>query len=145
MKNILVTIDLNNNETLLIDKALEMAKAFDAKIWLLHVASPEPEFVGFGVGPQYVRDTRAAELRQEHRLMEDYTNLIKLEDQECEGLLIRGATIEMILKEAEKLEIDLIITGHHDHGLLYKAFFGSVASLLIKKVNIPILLVPLEQ
>lgn len=145
MKNILVTIDFSENEKLLIDKALEMAKAFNAKIWLLHVVSPEPEFVGFGVGPQYLRDSRAAELRQEHRLIQDYTNMVKVENQECEGLMINGATIEMIMKEAQKRKIDLIIAGHHDHGILYKAFFGSVASGLIKKANIPLLLVPLEK
>ena len=144
MKNILVSIDFNNNEKLLIDKALEMAKAFDAKIWLLHVAAPEPEFIGFGVGPQYVRDGRADDLRKEHRLIADYADLIRLENQECEGLLIQGATIDMIMEEARKLEIDLIITGHHEHNILYKAFFGSVASGVIKKANIPVLVVPLE-
>ena len=131
MKNILVSIDFNNHEKSLIDKAIEMAKAFDSKIWLLHVAAPEPEFIGFGVGPQYIRDSRADELRKEHRLISDYTDLIRLENQECEGLLINGATIEMILEEAQKLAIDLIIIGHHDHNFLYKAFFGSVASGVI--------------
>ena len=144
MKNILVSIDFNNNEKLLIDKALEMAKAFNAKIWLLHVAAPEPEFIGFGVGPQYIRDGRADELRKEHRMISDYTDLIRLEDQQCEGLLINGATTEMILEEAHKLNTDLIIIGHHDHNLLYKAFFSSVASGVIKKANIPVLVVPLE-
>ena len=144
MKNILVSIDFNNHEKSLIDKAIEMAKAFDSKIWLLHVAAPEPEFIGFGVGPQYIRDSRADELRKEHRLLSDYTDLIRLENQECEGLLINGATIEMILEEAQKLAIDLIIIGHHDHNFLYKAFFGSVASGVIKKSNIPVLVVPLE-
>ena len=144
MKNILVSIDFNNHERSLIDKAIEIAKAFDSKIWLLHVAAPEPEFIGFGVGPQYIRDSRADELRKEHRLLSDYTNLIRLENQECEGLLINGATIEMILEEAQKLAIDLIIIGHHDHNFLYKAFFGSVATGVIKKSNIPVLIVPLE-
>lgn len=144
MKNILVSIDFNNHEKSLIDKAIEMAKAFNSKIWLLHVAAPEPEFIGFGVGPQYIRDSRADELRKEHRLISDYTDLIRLENQECEGLLINGATIEMILEEAQKLAIDLIIIGHHDHNFLYKAFFGSVASGVIKKSNIPVLVVPLE-
>ena len=56
---------ISPTEKILIDKAIEMAKAFDSKIWLLHVAAPEPEFIGFGVGPQYIRDTRAEELRKE--------------------------------------------------------------------------------
>src|SRR5210317_539300 len=115
MKNILVAIDFDQNENQLLEHALQYAKAFEAKLWLLHVAAPEPEFIGFGVGPQYIRDSRADELRKEHRLLSDYTDLIRLENQECEGLLINGATIEMILEEAQKLAIDLIIIGHHDH------------------------------
>ncbi len=144
MKNILVSIDFNNHEKILIDKAIEMAKVFDSKIWLLHVAAPEPEFIGFGVGPQYIRDVRASELRKEHRLLSDYANMVRQENQECEGLLINGATIDMILKEANKLAIDLIIIGHHHHNILFKAFFGSVASGVIKKANIPVLIVPLQ-
>ena len=46
MKNILLAIDFNDGERILIDKALEWAKALGATIWMLHVASPEPEFVG---------------------------------------------------------------------------------------------------
>ena len=144
MKNILVAIDLNDNEKVLIEKAIEMAKALEAKIWLLHVAAPEPEFIGFGVGPQYIRDSRADELRKEHSLIAKYTAQIKLEHQECEGLLIDGATIEMIIEEAKKLAIDLIIIGHYEHHFMYKAFFGSVTSGVIKKANIPVLIVPLE-
>lgn len=143
MKNILVTIDFNNNELLLIDKAIEMAKAFKSKIWLLHVTSPEPEFVGYSVGPQYIRDSRAEELRSEHRMIENYVNQIRLQELECEGLLIKGATIEMIREEADAHDIDLIITGHVDHSMFYNAFFGSVSAGVIKKTNIPVLLVPL--
>lgn len=144
MKNILVSIDLNNDENLLIDKAIEIAHPFDAKIWLLHVAAPEPQFIGFGVGPQYIRDDRANELRKEHRLISTYTDLIRNRNQKCEGLLINGATIEMILEEAHKLDIDLIIIGHHDHNFLYNAFFGNITNGVIKKANIPVLIVPLS-
>ena len=145
MKNILVAIDLNANEKVLLNKAVEMAKALNAKIWLLHVAAPEPDYIGFGVGPQYIRDTRADELRKEHSLISEYTKQIKLENLECEGLLINGATIEMIIEEAKKLIIDLIIIGHHEHHFMYKAFFGSVTKGVIKKANIPVLIVPLEE
>ena len=143
MKNILATIEFPVNEKLVMDKAFEIAKAFTAKIWLLHVVSPEPEFVGFGVGPQYVRDARAKELKKEHRIINQYTDELKSKGVDAEGLLIRGSTIEMIMHEAEKLEIDLIVTGHHDHNFVYKAFYGSVASGVINKTKIPLLLVPL--
>lgn len=144
MKNILLTIDFNNNEIVLIDRAIEIAAAFDAKIWLLHVVAPEPDFVGLEVGPQYVRDSRAEQIKRERRLLSDYTDVIKLENVSCEAVLIQGATIEMILKEAEKLNTDLIIIGRHDHSIMYKAFFGSVASGVIKKSKIPVMLIPME-
>lgn len=145
MKNILLAIDFNNGERILIDKTLEWAKAFGAKIWMLHVASPEPDFVGFGVGPQYIRDSIAEEMKKEHKILFEYANRIKSEGVEADGLLIKGMTTEMIMKEADKLNIDLIITGHQDHNLLYKLFFGSVAARVIRKSKIPVLLIPLGE
>jgi nucleotide-binding universal stress UspA family protein len=144
MKNILATIDFSYNEKLVMDMASDMAKAFNGKIWLLHVVPPEPEFIGFGVGPQYVRDSRAAELRKERRLMNEYAEQMQEEGVDAQGLVIEGATVDMILDKAEKLDIDLIITGHHEHNFVYKAFFGSVAKGVVKKTKIPVLLVPLE-
>ena len=144
MKNILTTIDFSYNEKLVMDMAVNMAKAFGGKIWLLHVVPPEPEFIGFGVGPQYVRDSRAAELRKERRLMNEYAEQMQEKGVDAQGLVIEGATVDMILDKAEKLDIDLIITGHHEHNFVYKAFFGSVAKGVVKKTKIPVLLVPLE-
>jgi nucleotide-binding universal stress UspA family protein len=144
MKNILVTLDFYGHEEPIIAKALEIAKAFQSKIWLLHVTDPEPEFVGFGVGPQYVRDSRASQLKKEHRLMEENSKKIEAEGIQCQGVLIKGATVDMISEEARKLDIDLIITGHHEHSALYKAFFGSVTKGVIKKADIPVLVVPLK-
>ena len=62
----------------------------------------------------------------------------------AEGLLVQGATVEMIINEAQKLNSELIITGHHDHNFIYKAFNGSVSDDIIKKSKIPVLLVPLD-
>ncbi|WKV12454.1 universal stress protein [Marivirga harenae] len=143
MKNIFVSIDFKEQEQLLLDKAFELAKAFDAKIWLVHIAAPEPDFVGYGVGPQYVRAMRASELREEHHLLQKYSQKLIKKGVESEALLVQGATVEMIIKEAKKLDADLIITGHHDHNFLYKAFMESVSNGLIKKSKIPLLLVPL--
>jgi len=144
MNNILVSIDFNEQEAFLMDKAYELGKAFDAKIWLLHIAAPDPDFVGYDVGPQYVRDTRAEDLHKEHQLLQDYAKQLELKGVKAEGLLVQGGTVEMILKEAKKLNTDLIITGHHDHNFLYKAFLGSVSEGIVKDSKIPVLLVPLD-
>ena len=77
MINILVTFDFNRNEELLIDKAVQLAEQFDSKVWIIHIASPDPYFVGYDVGPQYIRDGRSLELRKEHKILQEHTNVLK--------------------------------------------------------------------
>lgn len=144
MKNILVSIDFNKGEDLLIGKAVELANKFHSKIWLIHIAAPQPDFVGYGVGPKYIGDGRASELKKEHKTLQAYANKLIDKGIEAEGLLVQGATIEMIIEESKKLHIDLIIAGHQEHNFIYKAFVGSVSAALIKNSKIPILIVPIE-
>lgn len=143
MKNILVTIDFNIKEQLLIDKAFQLAEAFGSKLWLMHIAAPDPDFVGYEAGPQNVRDSRASELRTEHKTLQEYTITLKKKGVDSEGLLVQGATIETIIEESKKLNVDLIIAGHHNHGFFYNAFVGSVSADIIKESKIPVLIVPL--
>lgn len=145
MKRILVGIDFHDETKFLVEKAAELARALGGKLWLLHVAAPEPDFVGYEVGPQYIRDFRARELKKEHRLLMDYVDLLRSEEVEAEGLLIQGETIEVVLEESEKLKIDLIIFGHHDHGFLYTAFFGDNSTRILRHSRIPVLVVPFEE
>ena len=128
MKNILVTIDFEEKAISLVEKAAEFAEKFGSKVWIVHIAAPDPDFLSYEPGPQYIRDSRAEELRKEHRIIQDFTKMLTDQGIDAEGLLIQGPTQEMILAESEKLNIDLIIIGHHAHGLLYKIFAGSVAS-----------------
>jgi len=144
MKNILATINFEKDEQKLIDQASEIAKAFNAKLWLMHIAAPDPIFVGYKIGPQYIRDTRAHELREEHKQIQNYSNQLKENGIEAEGLLVQGATIEMIMEESKKLNIDLIVAGHAEHSFFYKAFIGSVSSQIIKNSKIPVLIIPFE-
>lgn len=144
MQNILVSIDFNDDEQILLEKAMQFAKAFSSKLWLLHIGAPDPDFVGHGVGPQYIRDAKAEDLREEHRSLQNYAEMLKSKGISAEGLLVQGATVETILKEAQKLNIDMIIIGHHEHGVLYKIFQESVSAEVVKKSKIPVLLVPLK-
>ncbi len=144
MKNIIVAIDFENNQQLIIDQAMALGEKFNAKLWLLHIAAPNPDFVGMEAGPQTERDNRAEQLKKEHRLLDQYTEEISNLGIASEGLLIQGATTETILEKAKTLKADLIITGHHEHGFLYKTFVGSVSNQIIKQTKIPVLIVPLD-
>lgn len=143
MKNILVAIDFDGNEQLLLDNAVKFAKAFDANVWIIHIAAPDSELVGFGLGSEYAKDSRITTLKKEHKLLQDYAHKLRQRGVFAEGVLLQGATINMIMDEVSSLEIDIIITGHYEHSFFYKAVVGSVAEEIIKQSRIPILLVPL--
>ena len=144
MKNILVAIDFKNNEKLLVDKAFQLALAFEAKLWVIHIAAPDPDYAGYSVGKEYVRKNRASTLRKEHRQLQEYSAKLEEKGVKATALLIQGSTIELIMEESKKLHIDLIIAGYHEHGFLYNAIMGSVSSQIIKKSKIPVLIVPLD-
>ena len=124
MKNILIPIDFNNDEKKLIDKGVQLAEKFNSKIWLIHIASPEPDFVPYttGEGSNNEREVRATELKKEHKLIGNYSEALNKKGITTTGLLVQGRTVETILFEINKLNIDLIITGNNKHSLILSMY-----------------------
>ena len=147
MNNLLITLDLEDQSQIdqMLKHSIDLAKAYSAKCWLIHIAEPDPEFVGYGTGPQYIRDEIADELRSEHRQIQRFSDKLKAEGLESDGLLIQGPTEDMILEEIQKLNIDLLVIGNKKRGFFQELFVGSITNDLIKDVNIPIFLVPLQK
>jgi len=145
MKNVIVAIDLiDQNEKLILEKAIELTSCFNPKYWILHITAPDPDFVGYEAGPQSVRDNLANELRKKHRSIQEYKDKLEEGGYIAESLLIQGPTLEMILDKSNKLKADLLIIGHKDHSLLYKTFIGELSTQLINKSKIPLIIIPLE-
>ena len=142
MKNILVPIDFSDVTDEVIKMGAQFAKAFSAKLWIVHVAAPDPEFVGYKVGPQHERDWRADTLRKEHKIIQDTKKRLENDGIDAEGLLIQGLVTETILNEAKKLKADLIVVGSHGHGALFKLLMGNVCEGLVRKASCPILIIP---
>ena len=145
IKNILVAVDFNDSIGDLMNYANELGKKFKAKVWVLHVADPEPDFVGYEPGPQYIRDLKAEEYKTEHRSLQEICKNFISEKIESEALLIQGSTVEVVIEEAQKLEIDLLITGTHKHSFLHNLLNENVSVELLKKADIPLLTIPIVE
>jgi len=143
LQNILVAVDFGDGDQALLGYALQMAQKFNAKIWILHVAAPDPDFVGYEPGPQYIRDYRADDLKHEHKTLHAYAERIKNAGVDADGLLIQGQTVETILNEATKLKADLFVVGTHKHGFFHRLVNENAPLELAKKSKIPLLIVPL--
>ncbi len=142
MKNILVPIDLSNATPQVLDVASSMAQPLGAKLWLVHVAAPDPDFVGFEAGPKYVREHRADVLRREHVELQALSKALADRGLLAEALLVQGPTAETLLDEVERLKADLIIMGSHGRSGLFKALVGSVSEQVLRDSKVPVMIVP---
>jgi hypothetical protein len=61
--------------------------------------------------------------------------LLRKRELTLKGLLIQGVTIAMIIEDANKLNVDLIIAGDWEHNFIYKAFIGRVCGKIKKNQN----------
>ena len=142
---ILVSVDFSDATPRVLEAAANLARALSAKVWLLHVAEPEPDFVGYRAGPDVVRDQVAKEFRDEHRKIQEYAEAMRERGLEAKGLLIQGAIVDTVMAESRRLEADLLVVGSHGYGAVYDLLVGSISRGILKHADIPVLVVPVRK
>jgi nucleotide-binding universal stress UspA family protein len=139
---VLVALDFSEITEAVLATVRKLSTDRAPHLYLLHVAEPDPDFVGWKTGPDAVRDQMAGEFRREHREIERFAAELRAEGHDVTGLLVQGPTVEMILSEAAKLKVDIIVVGSHGHGSAYDLLVGGISSGVIRKSTIPVLVVP---
>ena len=139
---LLVAVDLSESTQTIVDKVEEINKEYPAKVWILHNAEPEPDFVEFKVDPLAARETLAKKFHNEHRQIQEIANRLRKAGLEATALLVHGATVETILKEASDLDVDMIVVGTHGRGAMYQLLVGSVSEGILRKSRYPVLVIP---
>lgn len=144
MKNILVAIESCEATTIaspIMERTIELASALSSKVWILHIV-PHSREAPFNVESKTLRMEVAAELRHEHEFLQHLAQCLRDRDIDATALLVEGATIGTILKESDRLDIDLIVLGCHRHGLLYGALMDVTDEGLLSKCTRPIMFIP---
>lgn len=144
MKHILVLIDFEDPTEQVVAYASDLALAFQSTCWLLHVAAPDPDFVGYDPGPQYIRDHRAGELKKEHLALEHLQSRLVEKNIRCEILLIQGYPMQVIQSEIKNRDIDLVVMGHHRRIKLREWIVGSIGKEVLRHSPVPLLIIPVE-
>lgn len=142
MNNILVPIDFSPVSPAVVRHATALAKAFGTKLWLLHVAAPDPDFVGFKVGPSYVREQLADGLRREHAELQAMAAEVVKQGITAEALMVQGPTTETLLEVAQRVNAELIVLGSHGKGAILRALLGSVSEQVLRESQVPVMIVP---
>jgi nucleotide-binding universal stress UspA family protein len=157
MKNLLAAVDFSKATAAVISQSAILAKALDAKLWILHVTSNETQamvfesvqYSGFGQEPvsmlgdvQMARNLTAEEIRREHSELLSLSSRLREEGINTQALLLAGDAARLILDKASELDADIIILGSHGHGLLHKALLGSVSESVTQHADRNVMIVP---
>lgn len=138
----LVAIDFSESMKKIIDNVKRCIRNENDEVVLLHVAEPDPDFVGYEVDTEAIRDIEAKRYYKEKCDLEAIKEDLTKEGINSKALLIQGAIVETILKEAEKLSVDVIIMGSHGKNFMERTLLGSSSTGIIHKSSLPVLIVP---
>jgi nucleotide-binding universal stress UspA family protein len=157
MKNLLVAVDFSKTTEAVVGQAAALAKVLGAKLWVVHVTSDEtqamafeatqftgyaPEFVAMPGDVQLARDISAEEIKREHRELLGISSNLRNEGIEAQAILLKGDAARLIVEKAAEVDAAMIILGSHGHGLLHKAFLGSVSEAIMRHAKCNVLVVP---
>ncbi len=140
--NIIAAVDFSPVTAQVLRMLQQIGARVDAQIWLIHVISPDPAFIGYQVGPDVVRSQIAAEHRERHAELQRLADELRAAGVATTALVLQGATVATINEEAEKRSAALIVLGSHGHGAVYDLMVGSVSEGVVRTSKVPVLLVP---
>ncbi|MBD3868560.1 MAG: universal stress protein [Acidobacteria bacterium] len=140
--NILIAVDFSEVSRKALDVVRTLPRAENAKVFVIHVAEPDPEFVGWDTGPEVVREQVAAEFHRERQQVEAMADDLRKSGIEAAGLVVQGPTVATILDEVQRRDAGLLVVGSHGHGAAYDLTVGSISTGVIRKSVVPVLVVP---
>lgn len=143
MKRIIVAIDFSDVTNHVIVKAVELKKAFNAELFIIHTEPPENFVPTEDIPYDYMTEIIQKTEETDRRYLMDIKDNLANDNIEAHSMLIDGPVAETVLKEAEEYDADLIILGTHEHGRFYHALFGSVRESILHKASCPVMVVPM--
>ena len=137
-KHILVAVDLSPESNVLVQKAVSMAKPYNAKVSLIHV---DVNYSDLYTG---LIDVNLGDMQQ--RITDETRNALKdlsgNSGYEIQETLSGSGDLGQVLVDAiKKYDMDLVVCGHHQD---FWSKLMSSARQLINTVHVDMLIVPLK-
>ena len=145
MKTIVAAVDFSDSTPGVLETASGLAKAYGAKLHLLHVLEPEPTYTAYGFTPD---EFPAIHTFQEEARKRAKQKLDEAAAQLPEGVSVvteelgEGSPLQALLEFIDEKDADLVVLGSHGHGVVASLLIGSVAEGMVRKAVIPTLVVP---
>jgi len=139
VKKILMPIDKSEYNNKIIEYAISLSKAWDAKITAIHVID-----MGRGVGDGGNKELKPERIQEEKIYAEDLLNEIDIAAKK-EGINIEKEVLEKndkvgktIIEYAKKNKMDVIVIGTKGMTAVEEYFFGSVVKDVFQYAHCPV-------
>ena len=158
IRSILYATDLGLYAPYVLQHALALTRSFNAQLYVVHAVEPMGLFAE-SVLQTYLDEGTLKDMRSnglgtvmasiEQRVLEGFRD--ELGDAQRDGELIRNVCVaqgdppQVILAEAQRFAVDLLVIGSHSHGAAWDTALGRTAARLVQLSEAPVYLVPMLQ
>jgi nucleotide-binding universal stress UspA family protein len=141
IKSILFPTDFSDESSHALEYAVDMAKRYGAKLYLLHVVHAIYNVTGWYVPHTSLNEIYKDLEKSAQKELERYDlkELRSLKD--IERRVLTGVPHEVIVKFVKDNKIDLIVMGSHSRKGIDRVLFGSTASQIVRFAPCPVLTV----
>jgi universal stress protein A len=142
-KRILVPTDFTDYSDEALRQALELAKQYNAKVYLLHVAEPIGQCtVDYCLDPSTFKAVEDAEILQAKEMMQrELKKFPEFQEIEVISDVREGEPAQEILKEQDDKGVDLIVMPTHGKAGFMKRLVGHISEKVTEEAKSPVLLV----
>lgn len=143
-KKILVPTDFSEYSDKALERAIDIAQEYNAKVYLLHVVDKNIQqcVVDYCLPIEVVEQLEKESLTKSREMMQDEVSKIPESGKvNIEYEVRKGTPYDEILKEQETNDIDLIVIASHGKTGVIRHVLGNVADRVVENAKAPVLLV----
>ncbi|WP_188596821.1 universal stress protein [Thermocladium modestius] len=140
LKKILVAIDGSPQSSKALDIAIDMAKRFESKLYIVHVIEEQKYMLAINYPPAYPEMVDSL-LKNAKELLDEAAKKAMEQGVNAEQLLERGDAASKIIDAADNLCVDMIVMGSRGLRGVTKFLLGSVSERVVKYSKRPVMVI----
>lgn len=158
IRSMLYATDLGLYAPYVLQHALALARTFNAELYVIHVVEPMGLFAE-SVLQSYLEEDVLKTLHSEgvnnviesieSRVLDGFRDELGVGNTDLELIrtvrVVQGDPSNVILDQAQKLAVDLVVVGSHSHGTQGDTPIGRTAARVLQLSEVPVYMVPMIQ
>lgn len=158
IRSMLYATDLGLYAPYVLQHALALARTFNADLYVIHVVEPMGLFAE-SVLQSYLGEDVLKALHSEgvnnviegieSRVLDGFRDELGEGNKDLELIrtvrVVQGDPSNVILDQAQKLAVDLVVVGSHSHGAQGDTPIGRTAARVLQLCEVPVYMVPMVQ